>query len=279
MRWSRAGLIVGLSLASLLAASLPAASLLAAAWSAASPALPHRPRSHDLVLAGRRPTRRVDDLRSAGHPLRQRSPRRRPGRRCRASSARPEPAGCPTPGCWPGGVWWSWCTETCVRRTSPWRRQCASDSLSSAGEVIGQVEGQHAGCALPCLHWGLLRGEVYLNPLSLLHRGPSRLLPVPAPAAGGTACRRCVRSLPRRPPAAHAAGRRERPSLVFARRAFTARCRRTAGAAPRAGTPGARGDAPPLARAGSAGSGAAAALMARGWGRTGEHLPRATLWT
>lgn len=52
----------------------------------------------------------------------------------------------------------------------------------AAGDPIGQISGQHAGCALPCLHWGLLRGEVYLNPLSLMHRGPSRLLPVPAPA-------------------------------------------------------------------------------------------------
>ncbi|MEO6205732.1 MAG: M23 family metallopeptidase [Mycobacteriales bacterium] len=51
-----------------------------------------------------------------------------------------------------------------------------------AGEAIGRVDGQHAECFVPCLHWGLLRGEVYLNPLSLLHLGPSRLLPVPAPA-------------------------------------------------------------------------------------------------
>ncbi|MGW3268169.1 peptidoglycan DD-metalloendopeptidase family protein [Streptomyces sp. NPDC001056] len=53
-----------------------------------------------------------------------------------------------------------------------------------AGEVIGVVEraGAHCGAA-SCVHWGLLRGETYLNPLALLppwllDRGPSRLLPV-----------------------------------------------------------------------------------------------------
>ncbi|MGX9886273.1 murein hydrolase activator EnvC family protein [Streptomyces sp. NPDC002276] len=53
-----------------------------------------------------------------------------------------------------------------------------------AGELVGTVEltGSHCG-ATPCVHWGLLRGEVYLDPLGLLppwllNRGPSRLLPV-----------------------------------------------------------------------------------------------------
>ncbi|MFH7338770.1 murein hydrolase activator EnvC family protein [Streptomyces sp. KHY 26] len=53
-----------------------------------------------------------------------------------------------------------------------------------AGEVIGVVERAEAHCGTAsCVHWGLLRGETYLNPLSLLPpwllgRGPSRLLPV-----------------------------------------------------------------------------------------------------
>ncbi|WP_420802875.1 M23 family metallopeptidase [Streptomyces murinus] len=53
-----------------------------------------------------------------------------------------------------------------------------------AGDVVGVVAetGAHCG-ASACLHWGLLRGGTYLNPLSLLPpwllgRGPSRLLPV-----------------------------------------------------------------------------------------------------
>ncbi|WTB88395.1 M23 family metallopeptidase [Streptomyces cellulosae] len=52
-----------------------------------------------------------------------------------------------------------------------------------AGEVIGTVEAGGSHCTAPCVHWGLRRGETYLDPLSLLppwllHRGPSRLLPV-----------------------------------------------------------------------------------------------------
>ncbi|WP_030231583.1 M23 family metallopeptidase [Streptomyces sp. NRRL S-455] len=51
------------------------------------------------------------------------------------------------------------------------------------GEVIGTVEASGSHCTATCLHWGLRRGETYLNPLSLLpswllHTGPSRLLPV-----------------------------------------------------------------------------------------------------
>jgi hypothetical protein len=60
----------------------------------------------------------------------------------------------------------------------------------AAGDVVGVIEpaGSHCGSAA-CLHWGLLRGDTYLNPLSLLppwllSRGPSRLLPV---ASGGGA--------------------------------------------------------------------------------------------
>lgn len=46
-----------------------------------------------------------------------------------------------------------------------------------AGTRIGILEAG-AGHCVPrtCLHWGLLRGEEYLDPLSLLGRGPVRLL-------------------------------------------------------------------------------------------------------
>ena len=52
-----------------------------------------------------------------------------------------------------------------------------------AGEVVGVVEPTGSHCPTACVHWGLLRGDTYLDPLSLLppwllHRGPSRLLPV-----------------------------------------------------------------------------------------------------
>ncbi len=53
----------------------------------------------------------------------------------------------------------------------------------AAGGSLGTLEPTTAHCSTACLHWGLLRGRTYLNPLSLLpawllHRGPSRLLPV-----------------------------------------------------------------------------------------------------
>ncbi|WP_240634300.1 MULTISPECIES: murein hydrolase activator EnvC family protein [Streptomyces] len=61
----------------------------------------------------------------------------------------------------------------------------------AAGDVLGTVEPSASHCASSCLHWGLLRGKTYLNPLSLLppwllRRGPSRLLPV---RSCGQACR------------------------------------------------------------------------------------------
>ncbi|MFJ4272949.1 murein hydrolase activator EnvC family protein [Streptomyces coelicoflavus] len=62
----------------------------------------------------------------------------------------------------------------------------------AAGEVLGTVQPTGSHCT-GCLHWGLLRGDVYLNPLSLLppwllDAGPSRLLPVlgvPVPGRAG----------------------------------------------------------------------------------------------
>lgn len=53
----------------------------------------------------------------------------------------------------------------------------------TAGTVLGTLEASPSHCPTPCLHWGLRRGETYLDPLSLLppwllRRGPSRLLPL-----------------------------------------------------------------------------------------------------
>ncbi|MEV2252575.1 M23 family metallopeptidase [Streptomyces sp. NPDC050147] len=53
----------------------------------------------------------------------------------------------------------------------------------AAGETLGLLEPPRAHCPAGCLHWGLLRAEAYLDPLSLmppwlLRRGASRLLPV-----------------------------------------------------------------------------------------------------
>ncbi|WP_405882769.1 M23 family metallopeptidase [Streptomyces sp. NBC_01136] len=63
----------------------------------------------------------------------------------------------------------------------------------AAGDVLGTLEPEPAGshCETSCLHWGLRRDRTYLNPLSLLpasllHRGPSRLLPVMRPQRGAS---------------------------------------------------------------------------------------------
>jgi len=48
----------------------------------------------------------------------------------------------------------------------------------AAGEVLGRLQAGGSHC-LPaaCLHWGLIQGETYRDPLSLVGAGPVRLLP------------------------------------------------------------------------------------------------------
>jgi murein DD-endopeptidase MepM/ murein hydrolase activator NlpD len=49
----------------------------------------------------------------------------------------------------------------------------------AAGASLGRLEPGHAGCPdRACLHWGLRRGEEYLDPTALLGLGPVRLLPL-----------------------------------------------------------------------------------------------------
>jgi murein DD-endopeptidase MepM/ murein hydrolase activator NlpD len=49
------------------------------------------------------------------------------------------------------------------------------------GQQIGTLEPGHTGCPVSaCLHWGLLRGEQYLDPMTMLKRAPIRLLPLTA---------------------------------------------------------------------------------------------------
>lgn len=57
-----------------------------------------------------------------------------------------------------------------------------------AGDVIGRLDatGGHCLAVSPCLHWGVLRGRAYLDPLALVWGGHVRLLPLsraPAPSA------------------------------------------------------------------------------------------------
>ncbi|MGW7250708.1 peptidoglycan DD-metalloendopeptidase family protein [Streptomyces decoyicus] len=64
----------------------------------------------------------------------------------------------------------------------------------TAGQPVAVLQRGPFHCRAPCLHWGLRRGKSYLDPLSLLprsmlHGGPSRLLPVfgvPVPAGSRT---------------------------------------------------------------------------------------------
>lgn len=60
----------------------------------------------------------------------------------------------------------------------------------AAGAALGRLAaGGH--CADGCLHWGLRRGEEYLDPVRLVRREPSRLLPLDGAAgAVGAAARR-----------------------------------------------------------------------------------------
>ena len=49
------------------------------------------------------------------------------------------------------------------------------------GDLIGRVDAGHPGCPVAaCLHWGLRRDDVYLDPLVLLGLGRVRLLPLEA---------------------------------------------------------------------------------------------------
>jgi Peptidase family M23 len=57
----------------------------------------------------------------------------------------------------------------------------------AAGEAIGRLESPGHCVPTACLHWGLLRGDTYLDPLSLLSGGPVRLLPLGGAALAGPA--------------------------------------------------------------------------------------------
>lgn len=46
-----------------------------------------------------------------------------------------------------------------------------------AGDHLGTLQGFAHHCGLPCLHWGVIEGETYLDPLDFVGVGPSRLLP------------------------------------------------------------------------------------------------------
>lgn len=52
----------------------------------------------------------------------------------------------------------------------------------AAGDVLGTLTASASHCSPgACLHWGLIEGDVYRDPLSLVGAGPVRLLPLPVP--------------------------------------------------------------------------------------------------
>ena len=53
-----------------------------------------------------------------------------------------------------------------------------------SGAPLGRLAIGHSGCPGTCLHWGLLRGQTYLDPLSLLGTTHVRLLPSGTMVAG-----------------------------------------------------------------------------------------------
>jgi murein DD-endopeptidase MepM/ murein hydrolase activator NlpD len=55
----------------------------------------------------------------------------------------------------------------------------AAGQRVTRGSFLGTLTSGHRGCpGSACLHWGLRRGEVYLDPLALLGLPEVRLLPV-----------------------------------------------------------------------------------------------------
>ncbi len=68
----------------------------------------------------------------------------------------------------------------------PVRAAVSLGTLVEAGDRLGELSGVAGHCApRSCLHWGLLRGDVYLDPLALVDQGPVRLLPLLPSTPGG----------------------------------------------------------------------------------------------
>lgn len=73
-----------------------------------------------------------------------------------------------------------------VRTTyEPVRAALPVGSPVVAGQVVGHLDVAGSHCfPATCLHWGLRRGEAYLDPLLLVGWGPVRLLPLEGSGPG-----------------------------------------------------------------------------------------------
>lgn len=73
-----------------------------------------------------------------------------------------------------------------VRTTyEPVRATLGVGAQVAVGEQLGTLVAGHPCADGNCLHWGLKRGEQYLDPLSLLGAAPLRLLPADAAGVAG----------------------------------------------------------------------------------------------
>jgi len=79
--------------------------------------------------------------------------------------------------------------EPALRTTyEPVSPTVTAGSRVTTGETVGTLATGPWHCSRSCLHWGLLRGQRYLDPLALLGLGHARLLPEqPGPGSGGQA--------------------------------------------------------------------------------------------
>lgn len=85
-------------------------------------------------------------------------------------------------------------------------------AVVALGEPIGTLAAGHAGCPVDaCLHWGLRRGDAYLDPVRLVERAPVRLLPLGEDVGAGTAP--AARPAPAAPPAGAVTGSSVRAAL------------------------------------------------------------------
>ncbi|AEV88151.1 peptidase [Actinoplanes sp. SE50] len=59
-------------------------------------------------------------------------------------------------------------------------------STVTGGQLLGRLDPGHPGCPVAaCLHWGVRRNDLYLDPLILLGIGRVRLLPLPVVQQAG----------------------------------------------------------------------------------------------
>ncbi|WP_018504566.1 peptidoglycan DD-metalloendopeptidase family protein [Parafrankia discariae] len=81
---------------------------------------------------------------------------------------------------WVGDRWVVTVVHGALRTTyEPVRPLVRAGQPVSDGDRLGLLEAGHPGCpGAACLHWGVLRGSEYLDPLSFFRRVPPRLLPL-----------------------------------------------------------------------------------------------------